>query len=80
MDISKTNSLVELFFDQAQKFDPNRPLLNWLKSEYNQEYSWSEVEQKILKLTNYIKNNIKNRYIKKITRKTYVKCWINRNL
>ena len=60
MDISKTNSLVELFFDQAQKFDPNRPLLNWLKSEYNQEYSWSEVEQKILKLTNYIKNNIKN--------------------
>ena len=58
MDISKLNSLVELYFKKAEEVDDKRPFLKWLKPN-KPTYNWEDITQKIFKLTLKIKSLIK---------------------
>jgi len=57
MDISKLNSLVELYFKKIEEVDGKQPFLNWLKPEKS-TYNWEDVTQRIFKLTKKIKSLI----------------------
>ncbi len=58
MDISKLNSLVELYFKKTEEVDGKRPFLKWLKP-HNRIYNWEDTTQRIYKLTAKIKSLIK---------------------
>ncbi len=58
MDISKLNSLVELYFKKTEEVDGKRPFLKWLKPE-KRTYNWEDITQRIFKLTAKIKSLIK---------------------
>ena len=58
MDISKLNSLVELYFKKTEEVDGNRPFLKWLKPD-KRTYNWQDVTERIYKLTVKIKSLIK---------------------
>jgi len=57
MEINKLNSLVELFFEKSNNIDKNKPFLTWLKPN-KPTYTWSQVTDRIFKLTNKIKSII----------------------
>ena len=57
MDISKLNSLVELYFKKTEEEDGKKPFLKWLKSN-KPTYNWEEVTDRIFKLTVKIKSLI----------------------
>ena len=57
MDISKLNSLVELYFKKTKEVDGKRPFLKWLKTD-KPTYNWEEITQRIFKLTAKIKSLI----------------------
>mgnify|MGYP001319902535 CR=1 FL=1 len=59
MNIKQINSLVELFFLKKKEIDAKESFLQWLKPNHNSIYNWEEVSEKILKLSNKIKNLIK---------------------
>jgi len=58
MDISKLNSLVELYFKKIEEVDGKRPFLKWLKPE-KRTYNWEDITQRVYKLTAKIKSLIK---------------------
>ena len=58
MDISKLNSLVELYFNKCNEIENSKPFLKWLKPG-KKTYNWGEVEERIFKLSNKIKSLIK---------------------
>ncbi len=58
MDISKLNSLVELYFKKAEEVEGKRPFLKWLKPD-KPTYNWEGITQRIFKLTAKIKSLIK---------------------
>ncbi len=58
MDISKLNSLVELYFKKTEEVDGKRPFLKWLKPD-KRTYNWEDITQRIYKLTTKIKSLIK---------------------
>ena len=58
MDISKLNSLVELYFKKAEKVDGKRPFLKWLKPN-KRTYTWKDVTENICKLSAKIRSLIK---------------------
>ncbi|MDA9684179.1 long-chain fatty acid--CoA ligase [Candidatus Pelagibacter bacterium] len=57
MDISKLNSLVELYFKKTEEVDGKRPFLKWLKPN-KQTYNWEDITERIYKLTTKIKSLI----------------------
>ena len=57
MDISKLNSLVELYFKKTEEVDDKRPFLKWLKPD-KPIYNWEDITQRICKLTVKIKSLI----------------------
>ena len=57
MDISKLNSLVELYFKKAGEVDNKRPFLKWLKPN-KPTYTWDDVTNSIFKLSSKIKSLI----------------------
>ena len=57
MEISKLNSLVELYFKKAENVDAKKPFLKWLKPS-KQNYNWEDVTERIFKLTYKIKSLI----------------------
>ena len=59
MDVSKINSLVELYFKKVEQIDKKKPFLKWLNPKNNHQYNWEEVTEKIYKLSYKIKNLIK---------------------
>jgi len=59
MDVSKINSLVELYFKKAEQIDKKKPFLKWLNPKNNHEYNWEEVTEKIYKFSYKIKSLIK---------------------
>ncbi len=59
MQISRTNSLVELFFNKLNEVEDKKVFLKWLKPNKNYEFNWKEVGEKILKLSAEIKSLIK---------------------
>ncbi len=58
MDISKLNSLVELYFKKTEEVEGRRPFLKWLKPE-KRTYNWEDITQRIFKLTAKIKSLIR---------------------
>jgi len=58
MDISKLNSLVELYFKKTEEVDGKRPFLKWLKPDKH-TYNWEDITERIYKLTLKIKSLIK---------------------
>ncbi len=58
MDISKLNSLVELYFKKVEEVDNKKPFLKWLKPGKG-TYNWQDVTTRIFKLTIKIKSLIK---------------------
>ena len=58
MDISKLNSLVELYFKKTEEVEGKRPFLKWLKPD-KRTYNWEDVTEKIYKLSAKIKSLIK---------------------
>ncbi len=58
MDISKLNSLVELYFKKVEEVDGKKPFLKWLKPD-KRTYNWEDITQRIYKLTTKIKSLIK---------------------
>ncbi len=58
MDISKLNSLVELYFKKTEEVEGKRPFLKWLKPD-KRTYNWDDVTERIYKLTVKIRSLIK---------------------
>ena len=58
MEISKLNSLVELYFNKCNEIDNEKTFLKWLKPG-KQTYSWGETQERIFKLSHKIKTLIK---------------------
>ena len=58
MDISKLNSLVELYFKKTEEVDGKKPFLKWLKPD-KRNYNWEDITERIYKLTIKIKSLIK---------------------
>ena len=59
MEVKKLNSLVELYFEKLNEIDKDKPFLKWLKPNKT-IYTWSQVSERIFKLTNKIKSIIKD--------------------
>jgi len=59
MDVSKINSLVELYFKKVEQIDKKKPFLKWLNPKNNHQYNWEEVTEKIYKFSYKIKSLIK---------------------
>ena len=59
MNLDKFNSLIELFFYQADKQNSDDVLLHWLNPNNKKTYTWEETQQNIFKLSKIIKENIK---------------------
>jgi long-chain acyl-CoA synthetase len=57
MEISKLNSLVELYFNKCNETDSNKPFLKWLKAD-KPSYSWGDIKERIFKLSHKIKSLI----------------------
>jgi len=58
MEISKLNSLVELYFNKCNEIDNDKPFLKWLKPG-KPIYSWGDIKERIFKLSYKIKSLIK---------------------
>ena len=60
MELNRTNSLVELFFEKYKEknFEPNSPFLKWLKVNNEEFLTWRQVENNIRILTEYLKRNL----------------------
>ncbi len=59
MNLDNLNSLIELFFFQADKQNKNSIFLQWLNPSNKKTYTWEETQKNILKLSKTIKENIK---------------------
>ena len=59
MNLDNLNSLVELFFYQVDKQNKESIFLQWLNPNNKKTYTWEETQKNILKLSNVIKQNIK---------------------
>ncbi len=60
MELSKINSLVELFFTKygELKSVSDKPFLKWLKDSKNNFITWEQVEKKIQILSEYLRKNL----------------------
>ncbi len=59
MNLDNLNSLIELFFYQADKQNKKSIFLQWLNPSNKKTYTWEETQKNILKLSKTIKENIK---------------------
>ena len=59
MEISKLNSLVELYFNKCNEIDNNKPFLKWLKPG-KPTYNWGDIKERVFKLSHKIKLLIKD--------------------
>ena len=57
MELSKINSLVELYFIKSAEVDSKRPFLKWLKPN-KPTYKWEDITEGIYKISNKIKSLI----------------------
>ena len=58
MNLDNFNSLIELFFYQAEKQNPHSVLLQWLNPNNKKKFTWEETKINIFKLSKIIKKNI----------------------
>ena len=59
MNLDNLNSLIELFFYQADKQNKKSIFLQWLNPNNKKTYTWEETQKNILKLSKTIKKNLK---------------------
>jgi len=59
MNLDNFNSLIELFFYQAEKQDNKSVFLQWLNPNNKKIYTWEETKLNIFKLSKIIRENIK---------------------
>ena len=57
MQLSKINSLVELYFKKSSEIDGKKPFLKWLKPN-KPTYNWENITERIFKLSNKINSLI----------------------
>jgi len=57
MELSKINSLVELYFIKSAEIDGKKPFLKWLKPN-KPTYNWEDITERIYKLSHKIKSLI----------------------
>ena len=57
--IEKFDNLVDLFFYQTKKQNPNEVFLEWLNTLNRKKYTWSETADCIYKLSKVIKKYTK---------------------
>ena len=60
MNLNKFNSLVDLYFYQAEKENFENSFLEWLNPKNKLKYTWGEASSSIYKLAAEIKKNIKD--------------------
>ena len=60
MELSKINSLVELFFKKYKElnYTSNKPFLKWLKDNKKNFLTWKQVERNIQILSEYLRKNL----------------------
>ncbi len=60
MQLSRTNSLVELFFKKYAEINsvPDKPFLKWLKENEKEFLTWKEAALKIEILSDYLRSNL----------------------
>ena len=60
MELNKTNSLVELFFEKykEKKELTNQPFLKWLKTDENDFLTWEQVRNKICLFSEYLSKSL----------------------
>ena len=58
MNLKEFNSLVDLFFYQAAKENPNADFLEWLNPKNKKKYTWGETSASIQKLAKVLKDNL----------------------
>jgi long-chain acyl-CoA synthetase len=59
MNLKKFNNLIDLFFYQAEKQNPQTVFLEWLNSTNKKKFTWSETVLNVFKLTKTLKAYIK---------------------
>ena len=59
MNLNEHNNLVDFFFDQADKQNPNEIFLEWLNPISRKGYTWSETVLNIYKISKAIKQSCK---------------------
>ena len=60
MELKEFNSLIDLYFHQAEKQKPKSDFLEWLNPKNKAKYTWEQTSLNIYKLANIIKGNIKD--------------------
>ena len=58
MNLNKFNSLVDLFFYQVEKQNPQTIFLEWLNPKNKKKYTWGETSASIQKLAEVLKDNL----------------------
>ena len=60
MELKAINSLVELFFKKYEEksFEQDQLFLKWLKTERNDFLTWTQVQNKIVILSQYLRKNL----------------------
>ena len=58
MNLNEFNSLVDLYFYQAKKQNPQSVFLEWLNPKNKARFTWDETSSSIYKLAIKIKENI----------------------
>ena len=58
MNLKEFNSLVDLFFHQAEKGNSQTPFLEWLNPKNKKKFTWGETSANIHKLAKVLKENI----------------------
>ena len=59
MNLDNFNSLIELFFYQAEKQNPKSVFLQWLNPNNKKIFTWEETKTNVYKISKIIKKNIK---------------------
>ena len=58
MNLNEFNSLIDLFFYQVDKQNPQSIFLEWLNPNNRKKFTWSETTLNIYKLSKIIRQNI----------------------
>jgi len=61
MNLNEFNNLIDLYFYQAKKQNPQSIFLEWLNPQNKKRFTWSETSSNIYKLAKIIKENIVDR-------------------
>ena len=61
MNLNEFNSLIDLYFYQAKKQNPQSIFLEWLNPQNKKRFTWLETSSNIYKLAKIIKENIVDR-------------------